>query len=65
MMGRGLNYFISLLRIFVGRLIRVAFFIVVERKGLGHFQLRHGPNKPGIKGIVQALADGVKLICKD
>nr|WMW23646.1 NADH dehydrogenase subunit 1 [Hiatella sp. J YW-2023] len=64
-MGLGLNYVVSLLSIFIGSLISVAFFIVVERKGLGHFQLRHGPNKPGIKGIIQALADGVKLMCKD
>jgi NADH:ubiquinone oxidoreductase subunit H len=56
---------IRLLRVFVGRLIRVAFFIVIERKGLGHFQLRHGPNKPRVKGIGQALADGVKLMVKD
>jgi len=52
------------LRVLLGGLIRVAFFIVVERKGLGHFQLRQGPNKPRIKGIAQALADGVKLMLK-
>lgn len=45
--------------------MRVAFFIVVERKGLGRFQFRCGPNKPSVIGIVQALADGVKLIRKE
>lgn len=28
------------------------------------FQLRHGPNKVGVKGLVQAIADGVKLFTK-
>nr|YP_009943026.1 NADH dehydrogenase subunit 1 [Villorita cyprinoides]QOD40731.1 NADH dehydrogenase subunit 1 [Villorita cyprinoides] len=46
-------------------LVAVAFFIVTERKGLGMLQLRQGPNKVSVKGIMQAVADGVKLFKKE
>ena len=46
-------------------LINVAYLIVVERKWLGIIQLRHGPNKVGLKGLAQPLADGVKLFTKE
>nr|YP_008475612.1 NADH dehydrogenase subunit 1 [Fulvia mutica]BAN79057.1 NADH dehydrogenase subunit 1 [Fulvia mutica] len=55
---------ISLVLTMALMLVSVAFFIVLERKGLGVFQLRHGPNKPSLKGFVQAVADGVKLVSK-
>nr|YP_006073399.1 NADH dehydrogenase subunit 1 [Solen strictus]AER38717.1 NADH dehydrogenase subunit 1 [Solen strictus] len=45
-------------------LVGVAFFIVTERKGLGMVQLRQGPNKVGLKGVVQPVSDGVKLFTK-
>nr|YP_010555890.1 NADH dehydrogenase subunit 1 [Tapes conspersus]UYR95122.1 NADH dehydrogenase subunit 1 [Tapes conspersus] len=46
-------------------LVSVAFYIVTERKGLGMLQLRQGPNKVGFKGLVQPVADGVKLFTKE
>nr|YP_010393079.1 NADH dehydrogenase subunit 1 [Bankia gouldi]UPX89061.1 NADH dehydrogenase subunit 1 [Bankia gouldi] len=44
--------------------IGVSYFILTERKGLGMFQLRQGPNKASFKALGQPVADGVKLFLK-
>ena len=53
------------LSVLVCLLITVAFFTVYERKLLGSIQQRVGPNKVGIFGLLQAIADAVKLFTKE
>ncbi len=46
-------------------LVLAAYLVLVERKLLGRFQARYGPNRAGIFGILQPLADGIKLLVKE
>ena len=46
-------------------LLAVAFFTVAERKIMGAIQRRRGPNVIGFLGLLQAIADGLKLLVKE
>jgi NADH-quinone oxidoreductase subunit H len=53
------------LAIFVFLMLNVLVAILMERKILGWMQLRPGPNRAGPWGVLQSLADGIKLALKE
>jgi NADH-quinone oxidoreductase subunit H len=56
---------LKILALVVPLLISVAYFTIVERKFMGSIQRRRGPNVIGFLGLLQPLADGLKLFVKE
>nr|YP_009244947.1 NADH dehydrogenase subunit 1 [Amynthas pectiniferus]AMO27071.1 NADH dehydrogenase subunit 1 [Amynthas pectiniferus] len=58
-------FFSSVLLSLVMALVAMAFYTLMERKFLGYFHLRKGPNKVGLMGIPQPFSDAIKLFVKE
>ena len=63
-----LGLIVLLLKIAVmlgGLLLAASYLVWLERKLLARLQVRLGPNRAGIFGLLQPIADAVKLLCKE
>lgn len=56
---------LKILGLTIPLVLSVAFLVLAERKVLAAMQRRKGPNVLGIYGILQPIADGVKLMVKE
>jgi len=56
---------LKIIAIIIPLLISVAYFTLAERKIMGVIQRRKGPNVIGFLGLLQPLADGLKLFVKE
>jgi NADH-quinone oxidoreductase subunit H len=56
---------VKVLIVFTAMLLIVAYMTLMERKVLGHMQVRFGPNRAGPFGLLQPVADGIKLFFKE
>jgi len=60
-----LSFYVAFIINVIIALVAIAFYTLIERKFLGYFQLRKGPNKVMLLGLPQPFADAIKLFVKE
>jgi NADH-quinone oxidoreductase subunit H len=56
---------VKILALVVPLMLGVAYLTYAERKVIGWMQVRIGPNRVGFQGLLQPIADAVKLLMKE
>ena len=56
---------IKIIAIVLPLMTAIAYLTYAERKVIGYMQVRIGPNRVGYFGLLQPLADGIKLLMKE
>jgi NADH-quinone oxidoreductase subunit H len=51
--------------VIIAMLLMIAYLTWLERKLLGHFHMRLGPMRVGPHGLLQPIADGIKILMKE
>ena len=55
----------KILLLVVPLILAIAYLTLAERKVIAAMQLRRGPNRVGLFGLLQPIADGIKLLHKE
>ena len=56
---------VKIMALVVPLMLGVAYLTYAERKVIGWMQVRIGPNRVGFQGLLQPIADGLKLLMKE